>query len=241
MENITEKIDIHIVRKSHIRLIILIVLITAVVSAGLFATGLYITVENIRSDAAAASNALSKEGAASASDVDLASTLRTSTVNRVIEGETFPSYSTSQIMSLDISQPSGVTVSDLELVTTGGLTGLEEAFYQAEQDYGINCLFVMAIAAHESANGTICFRPNNMFGFGSSGFSSKAEGIDVVSRTLANSYLSPGGSLYSGKTISAVNRRYAASTAWDDRVAANMVRYYSTISQHRNAELEKLK
>ena len=120
MENITEKIDIHIVRKSHIRLIILIVLITAVVSAGLFATGLYITVENIRSDAAAASNALSKEGAASASDVDLASTLRISTVNRVIEGETFPSYSTSQIMSLDVSQPSGVTVSDLELVTTGG-------------------------------------------------------------------------------------------------------------------------
>ncbi|MEE0746582.1 MAG: hypothetical protein UIL73_08855, partial [Anaerovoracaceae bacterium] len=98
MENITEKIDIHIVRKSHIRLIILVVLITAVVSAGLFAAGLYITVENIRSDAAAASNALSKEGAASASDVDLASTLRTSTVNRVIEGETFPSYSTSQIM-----------------------------------------------------------------------------------------------------------------------------------------------
>ena len=138
MENITEKIDIHIVRKSHIRLIILVVLITAVVSAGLFAAGLYNTVENIRSDAAAASNALSKEGAASASDVDLASTLRTSTVNRVIEGETFPSYSTSQIMSLDVSQPSGVTVSDLELVTTGGLTGLEEAFYQAEQDYGIN-------------------------------------------------------------------------------------------------------
>ncbi len=241
MENNTEKIDIRIVRRSHIWLITIVILVVAVISAGLFVAGLFATVENIRSDAAAASKALSEEGAAAASDVDLASTLRISAANRVIEGETFPSYSTSQIMNLDVSQPSGVTVSDLKLVTTGGLTGLEEAFYQAEQDYGINCLFVMAIAAHESANGTMCFMPNNMFGFGSSGFSSKAEGIDVVSRTLANSYLSPGGSLYSGKTISAVNKRYAASTTWDDKVAANMVRYYSTISRHRNAELEKLK
>ena len=46
-----------------------------------------------------------------------------------------PTYSASQIMSLDVSQPSGATVSDLELVTRGGLVGLEEAFYKAEQDY----------------------------------------------------------------------------------------------------------
>lgn len=99
----------------------------------------------------------------------------------------------------------------------------------------------MAIAAHESANGTMCFRPNNMFGFGSSGFSSKAEGIDVVSKTLANSYLSPGGSLYSGKTISSVNKKYAASTTWDDKVARNMVNYYSIISKKHNDALNKLK
>ncbi|MCI5535807.1 MAG: glucosaminidase domain-containing protein, partial [Clostridiales bacterium] len=119
--------------------------------------------------------------------------------------------------------------------------GLEEAFWQAEQNYDVNCLFVMAIASHESANGTMCFRPNNMFGFGTSGFSSKAECIDVVSRALANNYLSTSGSLYSGKTISSVNKRYAASTTWDDKVARNMTRYYSVISQHHNAALEKLK
>ena len=126
-------------------------------------------------------------------------------------------------------------------MTTGGLVGLEEAFYQAEQDYGINCLFVMAIAAHESANGTMCFASNNMFGYGTSGFSSKAEGIDVVSGALANSYLSPGGSLYSGKTISDVNKKYAASTTWDDKVARNMVSYYATISKSRSAALDRLK
>lgn len=209
--------------------------------AGLFLAGIYVTAEDIRSDAAEASRMLTEEGAASARDVDLADALRTSTVNKVINDKSIPAYTTAEVMSMDVSKPSGVTVADLKLVTTGGLVGLEEAFYQAEQDYGINCLFVMAIAAHESANGTMLFVENNMFGYGTSGFSSKAEGIDVVSRALANSYLSPGGSLYSGKTISDVNKKYAASTTWDDKVARNMVSYYATISRSRSAALDRLK
>ena len=80
-----------------------------------------------------------------------------------------------------------------------------------------------------------------MFGFGSSGFSSKAECIDVVSRALAQNYLSPGGSLYSGKTISDVNKRYASSSTWDDKVARNMTNYYSVISVHHNKALDRLK
>ena len=75
----------------------------------------------------------------------------------------------------------------------------------------------------------------------SSGFSSKAEGIDVVSRALAQKYLRPGASLYSGKTISDVNKRYAASSTWDDKVASRMASYYATISKNHNAALEKLK
>ena len=142
---------------------------------------------------------------------------------------------------MDVSKPSGVTVSDLKLVTQGNLVGLEDSFLKAEKDYGVNCLFVMAIASLESANGTMCFKPNNMFGFGSSGFSSKAECIDVVSKALAQNYLSPGGSLYSGKTISDVNKRYAASSTWDDKVARNMTNYYSVISVHHNKALDRLK
>ena len=80
-----------------------------------------------------------------------------------------------------------------------------------------------------------------MFGYGNTGFSSKAEGIDVVSRALAQNYLSPGGSLYSGKTISDVNKRYASSSTWDDKVASRMTHYYSVISENHNAALEKLK
>lgn len=227
-------------KKSFIKIAVTVIAVF-ILSAALIIFGIYTSVENIRADAARTSNELAAQGASAATDVDLANALRSSTVNKVIEGESIPSYSVSQIMQMDVSQPSGVTVAELRLVTKGNLVGLEEAFYKAEQDYGINCLFVMAIAAHESANGTMCFKPNNMFGFGSSGFSSKAECIDVVSRALANNYLSPGGSLYSGKTISSVNKRYAASTTWDDKVASNMARYYSVISRNHNAALDKLK
>lgn len=220
---------------------LIIVVATIVFSVILLVVGMNASINNINSTAITAEKALADEKLSAAKDVDISNALRKSAVNKVIAKESIPAYSTSQIMSMDVSQPSGVSVSDLKLVTAGNLVGLEESFYKAEQDYGVNCLFVMAIASHESANGTICFRPNNMFGFGSSGFSSKAECIDVVARALANNYLSTSGSLYSGKTISDVNKRYAASTTWDDKVARNMTNYYSVISQHHNAALEKLK
>jgi beta-N-acetylglucosaminidase len=183
---------------------------------------------------------LAKKSSAS-HQVELSDSLRQSTVDEIIDNETIPAYSESQVRSMDVSKPSGVTVSDLKLITKGNLVGLESAFLKAEEDYGINCLFVIAIASLESANGTICFKPNNMFGFGNTGFSSKAEGIDVVSKALAKKYLNPSSSLYSGKTISAVNKRYAASSTWDDKVAARMVSYYSVISKNHNAAINKLK
>lgn len=219
----------------------LITILTLALSAAMFAVGMLAGIGETKARSAAVSRSLTAEISAFGKEVDLADALRVSTVNAVIEEESIPAYTNAQIRKLDVSKPSGVTKSDLKLVTQGALVGLEDAFLKAEQDYGINCLFVMAIASHESANGTICFRPNNMFGFGRSGFSSKAEGIDVVSRALARNYLSPGGSLYSGKTISDVNKRYAASTTWDDKVASKMTHYYSVISSHHNAALEKLK
>lgn len=218
-----------------------LILAGIVFSAGLFILALNLTIKDIDAAAAGANRALLEEKSQAAADVNIADTLRVSTTERVIENESIPSYSEAQIRSLDVSKPSGVSVSDLKMVTKGNLKGLESAFLKAEEDYGVNCLFVMAIASLESADGTICFRPNNMFGYGSSGFSSKAEGIDVVSKALAQKYLKPGASLYSGKTISDVNKRYASSSTWDDKVASRMANYYAVISKHHNAALNKLK
>lgn len=224
------------------RTLIFIGIISAI-SLVLFAAGVFSAVHKTRTAAEDATKAVAETKVAEAENVALADSLRTSTVNQVLESNYIPAYSLSQVMAMDVSKPSGVTVEDLKKVTTQGLVGLEEAFWQAEQDYGINCLFVMAIAAIESGNGTINGVGNNMFGWGGGyiAFSSKAEGIDVVARGLANNYLKPGAGLYSGNTISSVNKRYASSSTWDDKVASKMVSYYSTISKTHNTELEKLK
>ena len=221
------------------------VLLCALVIFALCAGAYYKTMEyginDALTDAAAAEKKLLKKSASTGEPVDISNALRESTVSEIVDDQSIPNYSYDECWSLDVSKPSGVTLADLQLVSQGAFVGIEDAFLKAEQDYGINCLFVMAIGSLESANGTICFLPNNMFGFGSHGFSSKSECVDVVSRTLANSYLSPGGSLYNGTRITDVNKRYAASSTWDDKVCRNMARYYSIIAPNHNAQLEKLK
>lgn len=228
-------------RKQSTKTTILLTAGTLVLSAVLLAVYIFVGSAKMQSNSDAAEEKAVKKLAAEAEPVDLAGKLRKDTVAYVYEKESIPAYSYDEIWKMDVSKPSGVTAEDLKLVTSGGLVGLEDAFVKAEKDYGINCLFVMGIASLESANGTICFRPNNMFGFGSSGFSSKEECIDVVARALANNYLAPGGSLYNGYRITDVNRRYAASSTWDEKVCRNMARYYSVISRHHNEQLEKLK
>lgn len=178
--------------------------------------------------------------AANAKEVDFLDDLRKKTVSKVKKEEKLKSYSLSEIYSMDVSKPSGVTAEELSFITKQNLVGLEDAFVKAEKDYGVNCLFLVAIASMESANGTICFKPNNMFGYGSSGYSSKAECIDDVANGLANNYLKEGASLYNGKTISDVNKRYASSSTWDDKVANNMYNYYAVISERRNSALNDL-
>ena len=220
---------------------VILVALSILLSAALIAVAITAGSAKIRSYSEDQAKAEAQKLSSDAEEVDLANALRKQTASYVYEKESIPAYSYSQVWSMDMSQPSGVTVDDLKLVTRGNLVGLEEAFVKAEHDYNVNCLFVMGIASLESANGTICFRPNNMFGYGSRGFSSKAEGIDVVSRALANSYLTPGGGLYCGKRITDVNRRYAASSTWDEKVCRNVTRYYSIISPNHNSQLEKLK
>lgn len=172
--------------------------------------------------------------------VNVANALRKHTAKKVKKQKNIPSYSLSEIHKLDMSKPSGVTAADLKLITSQGLVGLEQAFVNAEKKYKVNALFLVAIASLESANGTICFKPNNMFGYGSKGYPSKEANIYDVADGIGNGYLKPGSGLYSGKTISDVNKRYASSSTWDTKVANNMHKYYSVISARRKAALKKL-
>lgn len=220
---------------------VMLVVLALILSALLLSVSIFLGKAKMESAQDEARVLQAQEAVASSQEIDLANKLRKITVDDVYAKEAIPAYSYAQVWNMDMSKPSGATVDDLKQVSRGAFVGLEDAFVKAEKDYDVNCLFVMGIASLESANGTICFKPNNMFGFGNRGFSSKAECIDVVARALANNYLTPGGGLYCGTRITDVNRRYAASSTWDEKVCRNVTNYYAIISQYHNSQLEKLK
>ena len=215
--------------------IFLLLLICASVAGGFYAAKVF--AQQVEAAEAAHVAAMYKE----AEEVNIPNALRSYTAKRLTKQETIPAYSISQIYELDLRKPSGVTAADLKLVTSKGLVGLEEAFVNAEEKYGVNCVFLMSIASLESAKGTMMFRPNNMFGYGRTGFSSKAEGINVVASGLSSRYLKPGASLYGGSpTVKGVNKRYAANPQWYAKVAKYMQEYYAVISSRHNEALKKI-
>ena len=220
---------------------LLLIAAGTILSILLILLSLWLGVERIHSESQEAAIAIAEEKNASAQEIDLANTLRETTVDFVIEQEEIPAYTYVQVQAMDMSIPSGVTVDDLKLVTRYKLVGTEETLYKLEQEYDLNCLFLLAIASHESAYGTAQFRPNNVCGYGGKGFSSINECLETVGRALANSYLSPSGAYYKGNTIAAVNRTYAADGAWNVKVARKVAYFYQIISENHNAQIEKLK
>ena len=212
-----------------------------ILSIVLLLLALWLGVKELSSDSREAMAAIAEEKNASAQEIDLANTLRETAVDYVIEKEEIPAYSYAQVQAMDMSVPSGVTVDDLKLVTRHKLVGTEETLYKLEQEYDLNCLFLLAIASHESAYGTAQFHPNNVCGYGYKGFPSINACLETVGRALAKSYLSPSGSFYKGKTIAAVNRTYAADGSWNVKVAKKVAYFYKVISENHNAQLEKLK
>lgn len=114
--------------------------------------------------------------------------------------------------------PSGVTAEILANALQYNLKDYAEYFIEAEQTYGINAIFIAAIAAHESGWGRsyLALNKNNLFGWkGGSGFkyfNSIREGIMQVSRSLKVNYLSPDGCYFNGYTVEAVSIYYCDST-----------------------------
>ncbi len=212
-----------------------------ILSIVLLLIALWLGAYRLSSDSKEAMAAIAEEKNASAQEIDLANNLRKTTVDYVLEEEEIPAYTYDQVQSMDMSVPSGVTVDDLKLVTRYKLVGTEQTLYNLEQEYNLNCLFLLAIASHESAYGTAQFRPNNVCGYGGKGFSSVNECLETVGRALANSYLAPGGAYYKGSTIAAVNRTYAADGSWNVKVARKVAYFYQVISENHNAQLEKLR
>lgn len=173
-------------------------------------------------------------------EVKLADSLYSMAADQVIDDVAVPTYSLDELYALDLREKTGFTANDLAKITRKGLVGCEEAFVKAEETYGVNSIFLISIASLESAHGTMMFRPNNMFGYGRTGFSSKEECIMTVAKGLGTRYLPPGGSLYGGSpTLKGVNKRYAANPQWYYKVGKYMQGYYAELAAEKNSALDK--
>jgi len=159
---------------------------------------------------------------------------------------------------MDVGVPSGLSLDQFREILQGisqDRNGIFEEncdyFYYAEQEYGINGVFLASIAILESGWGTssIALNKNNLFGYqaydnspyeSAKEFESYAEGIDLVARVLIKYYLNPSGTpifggdvadgrYYSGETISAVNKHYASNSNWASSVYSIMKMLYNSL------------
>lgn len=124
----------------------------------------------------------------------------------------------------DVSSISNITVSDAKEMLSG--TQLYQdatSFVKAERIYHVNAVFLMGIAAHESAWGTSrrAKEDNNLTGYGV--YSNDAKGINKASReegllatanTLHERYLSKSGSYYEGTSAADINKHYCTDNEW---------------------------
>lgn len=166
------------------------------------------------------------------------------------------------IMKLDynmaLNKPSGFTESDFKNMLMGNSQDKNQIFsnnaaffYQMEQKYNINGVFLAAMGIHESQWGTsrIANDKKNLFGYGaydsdaynySFQFDDYTEGIELVAKVLVKYYLNTSGTpiyngevaqgkYYNGPTVTGVNTRYATDTNWGNAVYTIMENLYKKL------------
>ena len=160
--------------------------------------------------------------------------------------------------NIELNKKSTLTLEDYKKIFTGISSDTNkifqdnyETFYNVEQNYNVNGLFIAAIAIHESGWGTsqIAKDKHNLFGYGaydrdpyeySYEFESYAEGIETVAKVMAKYYLNPAGtkiydnetakgSYYSGATLADVNKKYASDENWHTKVYSYMELLYGRL------------
>ena len=136
----------------------------------------------------------------------------------LLSGTEIFAISKEEASETDLTSPCGFSPDELSRGLLGELSSLAENFIAAEEKYGVNALFLSAVAALESGWGKYCFRENNIFGWSGKSFSSKEECIDFVASKIAEHYLSEGGKYYNGKTVSDVNVFYNGSDTWAEKI-----------------------
>lgn len=159
---------------------------------------------------------------------------------------------------MDLNKKSNLTLEQFQKILSnekydkkGVMAANAECFYYAEQQYGLNGVFLAAVAVHESNWGQskIANDKKNLFGYGASdsnpygnagAFESYAEGIDLVARVFVKYYINaPGtiiydgtaasGKYYHGSNLSGVNVKYASDKNWANGVFKWMKILYGSL------------
>ena len=160
--------------------------------------------------------------------------------------------------NMDLTKPSGLTLEDYKQILSNNsldtfkiIEDNAENFYNAEQKYGINGIFLASIAIHESAWGTsaIARDKKNLFGFGAydrdpyqmaNTFEDYSKGIDEVAKYLVKNYLNKSGTtIYDGEiatgiyynepTLAGVNTKYCTDKDWATKLFKYMDMLYSKL------------
>lgn len=126
------------------------------------------------------------------------------------------------------------------------LKGLEKDFREVSLEVGINPILLMAMAKHETGNGTSeLFRDKkNLFGFNAvdhdpynmaTNFSSYRDSIETIARFLKNEYLDEKGRYFNGISTSGIGKSYASDPDWSKKVDGMMVEVaYQMINGYEN-------
>ncbi len=156
---------------------------------------------------------------------------------------------------MDLGKPSNMTREDFKKILTDAkdknkiFENSSDCFYEMEQKYGINGVFVAAVGIHESGWGTskIAQDKNNLFGYMaydsdpykySANFETYQDGIETLTKMFCKYYLYPvgtpiydgevaKGTYYNDPTVYGVNVRYATDKEWCNKVY-NIMEYLYT-------------
>ena len=116
------------------------------------------------------------------------------------------------------------TAEELQRGLLRELVVLAPAFVSAQEEHGIDAVFLAAIAALESGWGSYPIHGTNLFGFGNMRFESREAGVDHVARFLRKAYLTEGGQYYRGVSVVNVGHHYCPvpSSRWPAKISQIM-------------------
>ena len=138
-------------------------------------------------------------------------------------------------VNMDLTVRTGLSKTDFMTLianckadTSGWFEANSSYIYDLCEEYSLNEIFFCGLISaesgwniasnHRSTHNYISLMANGRL----KSYRSLEEGLRVAARTLHNDYLTPGGSLYYGKTLAAMNTRFCGSATWVGLVYGRM-------------------